>query len=63
MTITEAVKEHQYDVSLYLDEDCLWRWSISGGYCCVDSSKGYYSAAKAELELYEYLKTFKPFEK
>lgn len=68
MTLREAAKDYQYDVSIdYLDleEDDVfkWYWNINGGYCSVGARHGYDSPEQARIELEEFLKTFKPFEK
>ncbi len=68
MTLREAAKDYQYDVSIdYLDleEDDVfkWYWHINGGYCSVGARRGYDSPEQARIELEEFLKTFKPFEK
>lgn len=68
MTLREAVRDYQYDISIdYLDleEDGVfkWYWNINGGYCSVGARHGYDSPEQARIELEEFLKTFKPFEK
>lgn len=68
MTLREAVRDYQYDISIdYLDleEDDVfkWYWNINGGYCSVGARHGYDSPEQARIELEEFLKTFKPFEK
>jgi hypothetical protein len=63
MTKLEAVKDFQYDVSIFYNEDELWYWEINGGYCSVSSHNGHRTTLEAEHELEEYLKTFKPFNK
>lgn len=68
MTLREAVRDYQYDISIdYLDleEDGVfkWYWEINGGYCSVGARHGYDSPEQARIELEEFLKTFKPFEK
>ncbi len=68
MTLLECVKEYQYDVSIdYFDseEDGVfkWYWNINGGYCSVGARHGYDNPEQALIELEEFLKTFKPFEK
>lgn len=66
MDINQAVKEYQYDVSLYyydVEGVCKWYWDINGGYCSVGARHGYDTPQEALDELNEFLKTFKPFEK
>lgn len=68
MTLREAAKDYQYDVSINyfdLEEDGVfkWYWEINGGYCSVGARHGYDSPEQARIELEEFLKTFKPFEK
>lgn len=68
MTLREAAKDYQYDVSINyfdLEEDGIfkWYWEINGGYCSVGARHGYDSPEQARIELEEFLKTFKPFEK
>ena len=68
MTLREAAKDYQYDVSINyfdLEEDGVfkWYWEINGGYCSVGARHGYDSPQEALEELNEFLKTFKPFEK
>ena len=68
MTLREAAKDYQYDISIdYFDteEDGVfkWYWNINGGYCSVGARHGYDSPEQARIELEEFLKTFKPFEK
>lgn len=68
MTLREAAKDYQYDISINyfdLEEDGVfkWYWEINGGYCSVGARHGYDSPEQARIELEEFLKTFKPFEK
>lgn len=68
MTLREAAKDYQYDISIdYFDteEDGVfkWYWNINGGYCSVGARYGYDNPEQARIELEEFLKTFKPFEK
>lgn len=68
MTLHEAAKDYQYDISINyfdLEEDGVfkWYWEINGGYCSVGARHGYDSPEQARIELEEFLKTFKPFEK
>lgn len=63
MTKLEAVKDYQYDVDIFYNEDSLWYWEINGGYSSVSSHNGYLTPQDAEESLDIFLKTFKPFEK
>ncbi len=68
MTLREAAKDYQYDISIdYFDTEeegtFKWYWNINGGYCSVGARYGYDSPEQARIELEEFLKTFKPFEK
>lgn len=68
MTLLECVKDYQYDVSIdyfNTEEDGVfkWYWNINGGYCSVGARHGYNTPEEARIELEEFLKTFKPFEK
>lgn len=68
MTLREAAKDYQYDISINyfdLEEDGVfkWYWEINGGYCSVGARHGYDTPEQARIELEEFLKTFKPFEK
>lgn len=68
MTLTEAAKEYQYDISLNyfdLEEDGVfkWYWEINGGYCSVGARYGYDTPEQAHAELVAFLETFEPFEK
>lgn len=63
MTKLEAVKDYQYDVSIFYQDDNLWYWDINGGYSSVGSHNGFENILDCEKELTEFLKTFKPFEK
>lgn len=68
MTLLECVKEYQYDVSIdyfETEEDGVfkWYWNINGGYCSVGARHGYDTPEEARIELEEFLKTFKSFEK
>lgn len=68
MTLREAAKDYQYDISIdyfYTEEEGTfkWYWNINGGYCSVGARHGYDSPEQARIELEEFLKTFKPFEK
>lgn len=68
MTLLECVKDYQYDISIdYFDTEeevaFKWYWNINGGYCSVGARHGYDTPEEARIELEEFLKTFKPFEK
>lgn len=66
MTLSEAVNEHQYDVSIYYSEDEFgsgWSWDINGGYSSVGGHNKYQDINIALKELIRFLKTFEPFEK
>lgn len=61
MTLKECEKQ-SIDVSInYWDEG--WSWDLNGGYSSVGGRNKYSTAAEAEQELMEFLKTFEGFDK
>ena len=67
MSLSEAVNDYQYDVSIYYCEDEFgegWSWDINGGYCSVGEHNRYTDINEALKELVNFLAyQFKPFEK
>jgi hypothetical protein len=68
MTLQEAVKEYQYDITIcytdaFNEEPAGWYWDINGGYSSVGGRHTYANIQDAYNELLEFLETFKPFEK
>lgn len=68
MDLNQAAKEYQYDISINyfdLEEEGVfkWYWDINGGYYSVGAKYGYDTPQKALVELNEFLKTLKPFDK
>lgn len=61
MTLKEC-EQQSIDVSInYWDKG--WSWDLNGGYSSVGGRNKYSTAAEAEQELIEFLKTFKGFDK
>ena len=67
MSLSQAVNEYQYDVSIYYYEDEYgkgWSWDINGGYCSVGGHTRHSDINEALKELVNFLAyQFKPFEK
>jgi len=66
MTLTEAVRDYQYDVDIYYcvdDEQEGWCWEVNGGYCQTWSKEIYQSIKDAYKNLIDFLEAFTGYDK